>query len=145
MRLYIIAAISLILMLILVFLIFAFFFSTGPGPVEIEVKADKPFYLQGEKITFSIYVNNKQNWRVLYPSNIAYSMSGVVTPSIFSDYAAGSIPSFPAHSTTLYDTFVWDQKMADRNLAQSGNYTLVVTLTGPVNYGNGGNCTIEIR
>jgi hypothetical protein len=113
--------------------------SYGPGPVEIEVKADKPFYLQGEDVNFTIYVNNPQDWPVLYPSMVDYRIeNGCLTKQIT---LASPIPLFPAQSRTLYDTYFWDQKVP----APPGNYTLNFSFGGPVDYGSGGNCTFEIR
>jgi hypothetical protein len=122
----------------------------GPGPVEIEVTTDKSFYLQGEEVNFTITVNNPQDWPVPHPLQISYQIErndkfvdGVtimVTP-------AGS-PTFPAHSRTLYDTYVWDQKTgpgSKRTQVPLGNYTFSVSFGRPVDYGSGGNCTFEIR
>ena len=85
--------------------------SYGPGPVDIEVIADKPFFLQGEEVNFTMHVNNPQDWPVPYPLQITYqierdnhSVDGV---TIFVNPAPGSISTFPAHSRTLYDTYVW--------------------------------------
>jgi hypothetical protein len=126
--------------------------SYGPGPVDIEVTADKPFYLQGEEVRFLVYVNNQQNWPVPYPLEVAYQIErdghfvDGVTVNITPPY---SIPTFPAQSKTLYSLpCVWNQKEGlggNQTQVQSGNYTLSVSFSGPVDYGDGGNCTIEIR
>jgi hypothetical protein len=117
----------------------------GPGPVEIEVTPDKPSYLQGEEVQFSICVNNEQNWRVIYPNTVTYRIGEDWALTIEGDYGS-FVEYFPAHSRTLYRTYVWNQPIGENStLAQPGNYTFIVSFEGPVNYGNSGNCTFEIR
>ena len=123
----------------------------GPGPIDIEVVADKPFYLRGEQVSFTIYVNNPQNWSVPEPLGVSYEMNrngdfvfGVSKNINFGDKQ----PSFPPHSRTLYETRVWDGKVGpsdNRTLAPTGSYTYTVAFDGPVDYGNSGNCTLEVR
>ena len=123
----------------------------GPGPVEIDVTSDKPFYLQGEEINFTIYVTNPQDWPIAHPyfEGLSIEKEGIFIDggSMHIDYPTGGIPAFPAHAKTLYGKWDWDQKM-DLNgthaQAETGNYTFVVSLIGP-NYDNTGNCTFEIR
>ncbi len=114
---------------------------TGPGPVEIQITADKSSYVQGENVTFTIKVNNPQDWRVEKPSAIMYRIGtygvGANIDYAFPDY-------FPAHSTTISDTYVWDQRDDHREPVVPGNYTLIVTYSGPVDYGEPGSCTITI-
>jgi hypothetical protein len=126
--------------------------SYGPGPVDIEVVADKLFYVQGEEVNFTIYVNNPQNWSVPEPSVVTHEMnragSFVFGGTVCIDFAAGRVPTFPAHSRTLYETRVWDGKVGsgdNRTLAPPGTYTYTVTVGGIVDYGSGGNCTFEVR
>jgi hypothetical protein len=60
---------------------------------------------------------------------------------------AGS-PTFLAHSRTLYDTYVWDQKTGpgnNRTQVPLGNYMFVVSFGGLIDYGSGGNCNFDIR
>jgi hypothetical protein len=126
--------------------------SYGPGPVEIEVTTDKQFYLQGEEATFTICVNNPQNWPVPYPHSIVgvIEKDGVYIAGVGGgqiDYAG--VPTFPPHSKTLsWASLMWNQKSdVNGTLVQvhSGNYTYIVTFGGLVDYGNSGNCTFEIR
>jgi len=127
--------------------------SYGPGPVEIEVTTDKPFYLQGEEVYFVIYVNNPQDWPVPYPNFPGYRIEkdglNIEEGGVNIDYVM-PIPTFPAHSRTLFNPNLhWNQKM-DLNgtlvQVQPGNYTLTVYFNpGLVDYGDGGNCTFEIR
>jgi len=114
--------------------------------------ADKPFYMQGEEVRFSIQVNNQQNWQVEYPSELSYAITQdghfVDGFKLFVDPPPGAVSTFPAHSTKLYDTYVWDQKTGtgdNQTLVQPGNYMFSVSFRGSVNYGDSGNCTIEIR
>jgi hypothetical protein len=121
-------------------------------PVDIEVVADKLFYVQGEEANFTIYVNNPQNWSVPEPDGVTHEMnrtgSFVFDGSVCIDFVPGIVPTFPAHSRTLYETRVWDGKVGsgdNRTLAPPGTYTYTVSFCGQVDYGNSGNCTFEIR
>jgi hypothetical protein len=122
----------------------------GPGPVEIELTTDKPFYLQGEEVNFTITVNNPQDWPVPYPNVINYQIerNDQIVDDVTAQVTLAGSPTFPAHSRTLYDTYVWDQKAGlgnNRTQVPLGNYTLNVSFGGPVDYGIGGNYTFEIR
>ena len=125
--------------------------SYGPGPIDIEVIADKPFYMQGEPINFTIYVNNPQNWSVPEPLGISYVMTMNDDEFVFGNSKninfGDKQPLFPAHSKTLYETRIWDGKVGssdNRTLASPGVYKYTVAFDGPVDYGNSGNCTFEI-
>jgi hypothetical protein len=118
----------------------------GPGPVEIEVLTDKPSYVQGENITFSIYVNNPHDWRVPYPSLVTYQIGNEST-GVNIDYTL-PYPSFPAHSRTFFENYSWNQMVgsaSNRMLVEPGNYTLTVTLNGSVDYGTPKNFSFEIK
>jgi hypothetical protein len=124
----------------------------GPGPVEIKVTTDKPYYLQGEEVNFTITVNNPQNWPVRYPGFVGTTIENeglsISSPSVFLDYAMPE-PTFPAHSRTLYNPphLSWNQTMDLNGTAVQvppGNYTLTVSLSGP-GYDESNNCTFEIR
>jgi len=109
----------------------------GPGPVEVEVTSDKPSYLPGQSVTFSIYVTNPHDWNVEYPWKKEYTVGNA---SLIVDMEHGpNPPSFPAHSTTLYDTYVW-RPTSHPGLAELGNYTLTVVLDD-----GSGTCSFEIR
>ncbi len=122
----------------------------GPGPVEIELVPDKPFYLQGENITVSIYVNNEQNWPVPFPTTLIYPLTDGNTTmgnKLYIDYAAPP-PTFPAHSRTLYRAMSWNEMSASLPAFMQktpGNYTFTVRFEGSVDYGNGSRCIIEIQ
>ena len=127
----------------------------GPGPISIEVTTDKVFYLQGEEVNFTIYVNNPQDWPVECPWGVDYAIEkdGLIIDgvSVNIDFAPDRIPTFPSHSRTLYgNMWHWDQNMYvnktfPRVQVQPGNYTLTVSFYGRVDYGNSGNCTFEIK
>jgi hypothetical protein len=124
--------------------------SYGPGPVDIEVFSNKFVYAQGEEVNFTIYVNNPQNWSVLEPFSVTHEMNRT-NELVLSDWTEidfAERPSFPPHSRTLYDTRVWDGKVRSGDnltLAPPVIYTYFVTFKGSGGYGNGGNCTFEIR
>jgi hypothetical protein len=124
----------------------------GSGPVEIKVTADKPFYLQGEEVNFTIYVSNQQELPVREPSRVTYRMEKdggeIFNTDINIDFVPDYVPSFSPHSKTLYSTRVWDQKVGSGDnwtFAEPGNYTFSVLFHGSTDYGNGGNCTFEVR
>lgn len=124
----------------------------GPGPVEIEVTTDKPFYMQGELINFTVYVNNPQDWPVPLPNQdsqeIVGSSNTVLDVSGFSTPPPDMVDTYPAHSRTLSSTYPWNQKTnIDGNLTQvpAGNYNFTIAFYGLVDYGEGGSCTFEIR
>lgn len=116
----------------------------GSGPVYIELSPDKATYQQGENVTITVYVNNPQDWPVPYPSRVTYQQADWACIKNV-DFASNSIPTFPAHSRTLYEVYVWDQKLSNRTYAPSGNYTITASFEGLVNYGNNATCTIEIK
>jgi hypothetical protein len=124
----------------------------GAGSVDMEVTFDKPFYLQNENVTISIYVINPQDWPVPKPNFLGYAIQkdgiGYDGYGLHINFASDHIPTFPPHTTTLYTTIEWDQKTgmaSNRTLVEPGNYSLTVTLSG---YGydvDSGNLTIQIR
>jgi hypothetical protein len=138
------AAVTMMVAGILVYWFFAFAY-TGPGPVKIEIATDKQFYLLGEEIQFRVHVYNPQLWRATYPSRVDYRIGDEgLTKHIT---LASPPPSFPGKSRTLYDTYVWDQKTGpggNRTQALPGEYLLTVSFDGPIEYGNGGDCTVKI-
>ena len=157
-RYYVILATAILLPSIIGILAFELYAanqnSYGPGPVEIEVAFDKAFYLQGEEVYFSIYVNNQQDWKVPRPSGITYQIkendSFIDGYTVYSEFPPGPIPTFPARSRTLYNTYIWDQKtgpVGNRTQVQPGNYTFTVIFenNGLIEYGHGGNCIFEIQ
>jgi hypothetical protein len=124
----------------------------GPGPVRIEVISDKPYYLLGENITFSIYVNNDKDWSIPYPSEVTYKISHdnqfISGFSLNIDPPAGSITPFPPNSRIHYDNYVWNQKAGAGNnqtLVGAGIYTFTVSFSGSTNYGSGISYDIKIR
>ncbi len=128
---------------------FLVFLSTyvGPGPVNIEITTDKQSYLPGEEIQFQIYVNNPQIWRVPYPTEMSYAL---VEPNVGRDIMYPQPhPTFALLSKVFYDNYTWDQMSGvisqARTQVQPGNYTLTVAFGGPVSYGQGGSCTVEIK
>jgi hypothetical protein len=140
----ILVAIALLIVVVWGYLFFVSTY-TGPGPIEIEITTEKSVYTQGEEVQFSIYVDNQQDWRVIYPSTAYYRIGEDWALKIEGDYGS-FVQYFPPHSRTLYRTYIWDQKTGENlTLVQPGNYTFTVSFDGPVDYGNGGNYTIEIR
>jgi hypothetical protein len=106
----------------------------GPGPVDIEIVPDKPYYVQGENVNFSIYISNPHDWNVEYPWKKTYTLGN--DTHIVDMELSPDLPSFPAHSRVLYDTSLWTPKHSSI-LANPGNYTFTVTLGGRVDYGTG--------
>jgi len=126
--------------------------SYGSGPVEIGVTTDKPFYLQGEEINFTIYVNNPYDWKIPHPHEVTYRIEGkdnfTQSSTKFVDFPSSSVPTFSPHTRIFYSTYTWNQKVQANNnikLAQPGNYTFSVTFSGLVAYGNGDSCVFEVR
>jgi hypothetical protein len=123
----------------------------GPGPVEIEVTTDKPYYLQGEKVNFVIIVNNPQDWPVMAPLEVGYAIEkdGLIlgAAGVYIDYAMYDVPTFPAHSRTLYNPpLIWSQEYLNGTNVQvpPGNYTVTIFFGGYY-YDDSANCTVEIR
>jgi len=153
-RFYLVLAAAVLLIATISIAVFLGLFQTnyGIGPVDIEVTPNKPVYLQGEEVNFTIYVNNPHDWPVAYPFQVAYRIEKGNVPvdsAILSiDFAAGRIPTFPAHSNTTYCPISpWNQKTYDNETwvqVEPGNYTFTVSLKGP-SFDNSGNCTFEIR
>jgi len=118
---------------------------TGPGPVNIEVTSDKPFFLQGEDVALLVYVYNPQNWSVPYHSKIRYWIEGDnLTGGLDIDYAPDSNPVFSPNSRTLIYNYSWNRLAGGRMLVP-GNHTLRVSIEGPVDYGEGGSYTFEVK
>jgi flagellar basal body-associated protein FliL len=135
--------------------VFIFFFSNAnyePGLVDIKVTPEKPSYMQGETVRFTIYVNNQQDRPIRYPTLVDYLIEKdglyIYDQGEYGDYPAGQIPAFPAHSESLV-TWTWNQNMvlADDVVVQvqPGNYTLTVSFRPLEDYGAGGSCTFEIQ
>jgi hypothetical protein len=156
-RFYLVLVAAVLLIAVIVGVVIFEFFNIGnirdgPGPVYIdEVTTDKPYYLQGEEVNFTVTVNNPQDWPVRYPGFVGYVIEkdGLIIEEsgLNIDYAM-PIPTFPAHSRTLYSpNLLWNQKTGpgnNRTQVPLGNYTLTVSLSGP-SYDDSGNCTFEIR
>lgn len=122
----------------------------GPGPVDIEVTADKLSYMQGEEITFEIYVSNPQDWPVEYPYSIRYVIEKdvhvIYSVDEYASYPPDAVPTFSANSRTSFN-WSWNQKTyLNGTLVQvePGNYALTVSFD-VLGYSNSGNCTFEIR
>jgi len=112
-RFYIILAATILLLALLVGVVLFELSNVGPGPVVIEVTPNKPFYLQGETVSFTIHVNNQQEWPVRYPSTVTYQVeknSQYIDGDHVEKDCGDPWPKFPAHSKTLYETYQWDQK-----------------------------------
>jgi len=118
---------------------------TGDGPVNIEVVSDKPFFLQGEDVFLLVYVYNLQNWSVPYHSKIRYGIEGDnITGGQDIDYAPDSNPVFSPHSRTLIFKYSWNRLAGGRMLVP-GNHTFRISIEGPVDYGEGGSYTFEVK
>lgn len=153
-RLYLVLAATVLLIAIISIVVFSGLFQTnyGIGPVDIEVAPDKPFYMQGEEVNFTIYVYNPHDWAVAYPYRVAYRIERGNVPvdgAILNiDFAVGRIPTFPANSNTSYSSISpWNQKTYVNETwvqVEPGNYTATFSLKGP-SFDNSGNCTFEIR
>jgi len=126
--------------------------SYGPGPVEIEVTTDKPIYLQGEMVNFTIYVYNPFDWKVPHPHGVTFQIEEnntfVQSSSMAIDFPPDALPTFSPHSKVFYYNYSWNQKARTNDkltLVQPGNYTFSVTFRGLVTYGEGNRCIFEIR
>ena len=145
-RIYTIAVLAVLIILVFSFIVYSLNSGPiGPGPVEIQIIADKPCYMQGETVHFSIYINNTHDWRVVKPSLIEYTIGNSGT-SLNINYAKADY--FAAHSRTLFNTYQWNQKIghgSNQTFVAPGNYTLSVSLEGPVDYGPAENCPFQIK
>lgn len=140
-----IVAISLAIIFILSYNFYFAYAYIGSGPVEIEISTDKEVYLQGEAITFNVYVINPQNWRVPYPSEIIWGIdSNLANPPTSQRVDYVGVPSYTAHSKTNMLTYTWDQTLSGVQVP-SGNYTFTYSMTGFTDYGPRGNHTVTIR
>jgi hypothetical protein len=110
--------------------------SVGNGPVRIEIISSRAYYAPSQQVHFQIFINNPHDWAVPYPTSVSYRLPPVgETVSIFGNQ---NLP-FPAHSRTLLPTqTLWTP-------SQLGNYTLTVTLHGPVEYGQSANYAVEVK
>ncbi len=157
-RFYVILALAILLIAILLGTVIyelttADRVSFGSGPIGVEVIADKPFFLQGELVNFTIYLDNRQNCSVgpvcWMDCRIEKDSQVVCSVSMNMDYPVEHMPTFPANTRTVCEHWSWNQKMSiDKTLvqAQPGNYILTIRLDGP-NFGDNdiGSCTFEIR
>ena len=119
----------------------------GPGPLTLEIIPDRAYYLRGQEIIFSIYVNNAHDWNVPKPTTITYNIGNFSSQTVMLDYVSPH-PYFEPHSRNLFVSYSWDQKTGDfgnQNLVPPGNYTLTVSFEGPVNYDSLTACTFEIK
>ncbi len=153
-RFYIILSAAVLLLAVIIgAAIFEFYSANqttpGPGPVDVEVVPDKLSYVQGEEITFEIYVSNPQDWPVEYPYSIRYVIEkdghAVLGEDEYASYPPDVVPKFSAHSRTSF-SWNWNQKAyLNGTLAQvePGNYTLTVSFN-VLGSSNSGNCTFAI-
>jgi hypothetical protein len=153
-RLYLVIVAVILLIVIIITAVFLNQPSYGPGPVYIEVASDKQVYLQGEEVNFTIYVNNPHDWNIPQPNSVSYIIEkdGVYVASIGGGQITyvEPLPMFSPNTKTRYQELLmpWDQKThLNGNLVQvqPGNYTLIVTFDGAVDYGDSGNSTFEIQ
>lgn len=116
---------------------------SGPGPVEIDVQTDKASYIQGENVTFNIYVYNPHNWSVSKADSLTYDV-GKDRQWVCISYVG--TPTFPPHSKSLFFTHTWNTMIGGVNgtVVQPGNYTFTAQLNGPIDYGPSANCTVTI-
>lgn len=122
----------------------------GPGPIEIKVTPDKPFFLQGEQVNFTIVVINNQSWPISRPLSEEASIikdgvpakGGYVTMNI--NYGS-KMPTYPANSTAnIHWTWYEIEKDNQTIPHEIGNYSLTFTLRG-VGYYATSNCTFEVN
>jgi hypothetical protein len=156
-RYYLIVATVLLISIVVGVIILIMFNNTqayyGPGPVEINVIPNKLVFAQGEDVNLTIYVNNPQDWLVPYPLEISYQISRdnqfVDGYTLNVNPPPGAISTFPARSTTNWESYVWDRKTkppgGNRTQVSPGEYTFTASFSGLVTYGEAGNCTFEIR
>lgn len=146
-RIYAIILVVVLLAVVLGYLAFEVFY-LGSGPVYIEVVPDKPFYMQGEEIRLSIYINNQRDRPVPYPESVVLYIRDLDYYMYSAPGAPPGLSSIPPHHKTIYYVHIWDQKVevdGNRTQVPPSNYTITVSFEGQFNFGEGTNCTIEIR
>lgn len=82
----------------------------GPGSIEITIAPDKPFFSQGEAVTFTGIVIDNQSWPVAYPSSEDIRIKKEVATNdsvpvgdvgLNIDYAV-KIPTYPANANSSF-------------------------------------------
>ncbi len=120
----------------------------GPGPIEIKVQPDKPFFVVGELVNFTVTVVNNQNWPVASPSfqGTIIEKDGVRIGGggMHIDYPPNR-PTYPANASTPY-TWTWYPNRQNNQTVphEPGNYALTYHLEG-FGYDATANCTFELR
>jgi hypothetical protein len=119
------------------------------GIVDIKVVPTKSYYLQGENINFTIYVNNKQDRPVRYPTSIYHVIEqnkSIIFDQIeYANYVIDQIPTFPAHNETILP-LMWDQKIRVNDTivqAEPGNYTFKILFIPTEDYGQRTGSKVE--
>lgn len=146
-RIYVITLVAVLLAVILGYLAFEAFYP-GSGPVYIEVVPDKPFYMQGEEIRLSISINNQRDRPVPYPERVVLYIRDLDYYMYAAPGAPPGLSSVPPQSKVFYYVHIWDQKIevdGNRTQVSPGNYIIMFSFEGQFNFGDGTNCTIEIR
>ena len=120
----------------------------GPGPIEITISPNKPYFLEGENVTFTITVINNQSWPVTYPlsekvniqkDGVEYEGSGLQI-----DYPI-KIPTFPAKASTPLSWTWFESNKGNQTIPhQRGNYSISFYISG-VDYSAVAYCTFEVR
>lgn len=123
--------------------------NSGPGIVEIQVTTDKQSYIQGENVTFTIYVNNPNDWQVPKPNSIVYNITDaqghMVSGALPNILYIASDAYFPPRQQTLLGSHIWNQLNMSNTIVPPGDYTLTVTFGEATDgYGQPGNRTITI-
>lgn len=132
--------------------------ASNSNPLQITIAPDKPYYLEGEAVTFTCTVINTQNQPVAYPSSkeaIIERIGGSYLKANADDSGAGvnehitydvdNIPTYPANSNTSF-TWRWFESKNDNQTIphEPGFYKLTYSISGK-GYSASTTCVFEIR
>lgn len=120
----------------------------GPGPIEVTITPNKPYFIQGENITFTVTIINKQSWPIAYPNSESTRIEkeGIIyqNEGLNIDYAV-KVPTYPANMNTIH-SWRWLETKNDTMTIphEVGNYSLTYEISG-YGYSASTNCSFEIR
>lgn len=120
----------------------------GPGPIEITISPDKPYFLQGETINFTVTIINNQSWPITHPvqESVKIIKNGTTHENydMHADYPP-RIPTYPANTnSTAQWTWIKSIKEINPTPLDVGNYTFNYKISG-IGYVASANCTFEIK
>jgi len=129
---------ALVAILIVVFAVTIFAFQNPAqdpllynNTILIQAETNKQVYTQREDIQISTYVVNGKDETIVYPKSITYRVLDSEEQEVYAvqiNITPSLTSSFAAHSKTLFNSHVWNQKDINYTLVESGNYTIEVSL-----------------